>query len=643
MDSTNRIVTRPSFFTRERLLTMQDDQNRPAATVMKGGDDRARPDATTDATGATGVRDGAPASAMPLAPASVEERYRALVHAAGHLVWTATGDGVLTDASSWCIFTGQSPDDVARGGSLDAIHPDDRARAARIWREAVAAQRPYESEFRVRRYDGVYRAFLVRGTPIFADDGSVREWLGFGADVTDRASAERERDRAAVEADARARQLEAIFEAIADAIFIYDRNGNITQMNAAAHVMVGTNNAPGYAALPAHDRIAQTPLRDENGRPLPEDQWAVWRILRGEELTGAHTLDVTITTLDGRDVHLNVSGAPIYDDHGALSGAVAICRDVTERRRAERRIYEALRTQLSGHNATLPDEAADWEYAAQGPEAGQAAEGQGVESAVAALDEPTQSLVLLAARREATRRMEDFIAMASHELRTPLTSIIGYTQLMQRQVYLALARSDATAEQLTAALSSVDQGCRQISRQTARLKQLTTDLLEVTRLGIDRIPLDMSRHDLRAIVREAVDEQSQLDPDHPIRLKLGEAPLTVHADAGYMREVVTHYLSNALKFSSPGQVVTVYTAARRGTARVEVRDHGCGLPPDEHDRVWERFYRVEGVEHRSGSSMGLGLGLYRSRVIVERHQGRVGLRSAPGRGSTFWFTLPLAD
>ena len=76
-------------------------------------------------------------------------------------------------------------------------------------------------------------------------------------------------------------------------------------------------------------------------------------------------------------------------------------------------------------------------------------------------------------------------------------------------------------------------------------------------------------------------------------------------------------------------------------ARVYVRDEGAGIPAAELGRIWERFYRAPGIKHRSGSGIGLGIGLHISRTIVERHYGHVGVESQPGRGSIFWFTLPL--
>ena len=106
--------------------------------------------------------------------------------------------------------------------------------------------------------------------------------------------------------------------------------------------------------------------------------------------------------------------------------------------------------------------------------------------------------------------------------------------------------------------------------------------------------------------------------------------------------MIDNYLSNALKYSEADKPVLVRVEqAEPGQARVLVRDQGPGLPLAQQQTIWERFYRVPGVEVKSGSGIGLGLGLHISRTIIEQLGGHVGIESEPGQGSTFWFTLPL--
>ncbi len=108
---------------------------------------------------------------------------------------------------------------------------------------------------------------------------------------------------------------------------------------------------------------------------------------------------------------------------------------------------------------------------------------------------------------------------------------------------------------------------------------------------------------------------------------------------------MTNYLTNALKYSAPDRPVEVRLKVEGQTARVTVSDQGPGLSPAEQEHIWERFYRVRGIETQNelgASNEGLGIGLYICRTVIERHHGQVGVQSSLGKGSSFWFTLPLA-
>ena len=106
---------------------------------------------------------------------------------------------------------------------------------------------------------------------------------------------------------------------------------------------------------------------------------------------------------------------------------------------------------------------------------------------------------------------------------------------------------------------------------------------------------------------------------------------------------MTNYLTNALKYSPETAPVVVGIEREAEQVRVWVRDQGPGIPSTEQDRLWERFHRVPGIWEQGSSRGGLGLGLYVTKMLIERQQGQVGLRSTLGQGSTFWFTLPLAQ
>ena len=118
--------------------------------------------------------------------------------------------------------------------------------------------------------------------------------------------------------------------------------------------------------------------------------------------------------------------------------------------------------------------------------------------------------------------------------------------------------------------------------------------------------------------------------------------MPVLADAQRIGQVVTNYLTNALKYSAVDRPVAVGLQVEDQQACVWVRDEGPGLSPGEQERIWGRFHQAQGIVVQSGSGVGLGLGLHISQTIIEQHQGQVGVQSTPGQGSTFWFTLPLA-
>jgi signal transduction histidine kinase len=248
------------------------------------------------------------------------------------------------------------------------------------------------------------------------------------------------------------------------------------------------------------------------------------------------------------------------------------------------------------------------------------------------------------AMREAARQMDAFLGMASHELKTPLTAVILGLQVLQRRAQGMAKREAGAASEANARIVAFQETLAGIFNRAHQLDQLVNDLLDTSRIRAGRLELHLAPADLAAIVQAVVEEQHQAAPERSIHLCLpAKEQAPVLADADRISQVVTNYLTNALKYSAEDRPVVVGVEGDEQQARVWVRDEGPGLPPAEQVCVWERFHRAPGVYVQAGSEIGLGLGLHISKTIIEQHGGQVGVNSAPGGGSTFWFTLPLIN
>jgi signal transduction histidine kinase len=244
------------------------------------------------------------------------------------------------------------------------------------------------------------------------------------------------------------------------------------------------------------------------------------------------------------------------------------------------------------------------------------------------------------ALRETQGEMDIFLSIAAHELKTPLTSLKLALQLGERRLRRLVEAEPDRAE----ALEPFQEQVAQVAHQTVRLDRLVNDLLDVARARVGRLDLHPELTDLAAIVEDAVEQQRQANPTRTLSFQLpADARVPITADPDRIGQVVTNYLTNALKYSAEDRPVAVGLDVEAEQARVWVRDQGPGVPAEEQELIWERFHRAKGIEVQSGSGVGLGLGLHICRMIIERHQGRVGIQSAPGKGSTLWFTLPLGS
>jgi signal transduction histidine kinase len=374
--------------------------------------------------------------------------------------------------------------------------------------------------------------------------------------------------------------LDAIIEAIPDAVAIYDAQGTVIRLNHAGQQAANAANSKTTqeAGQPAGN------LSTAAGERFQLAPFPLERVLRGETL---EAVEVQIRSAGGQERFMSVSAAPLRDLQGRSTGAVSIMRDITTLRKSEQ------------------------------------------------------------ALREANRQMSDFLSLSGHELRTPLTGIIGHLQLARRRLerHIADDLKQATTHRVeeTSRFVVMKEPLQRAEQQARLMNRLVGDLLDAARIQSDRLALYPTLCNLATIVQEVVEEHRWSAPERSIALGLPtEEQVPILADADRIKQALTNYLTNALKYSPEDQPIKVRLQLEQRQARVLVVDHGPGLPAYEHERIWERFHRVQGIEARSGSGVGLGLGLHISRSIIEQHRGRVGVESQPGQGATFWFTLPLA-
>ena len=234
-----------------------------------------------------------------------------------------------------------------------------------------------------------------------------------------------------------------------------------------------------------------------------------------------------------------------------------------------------------------------------------------------------QALLASTAALEASNAVKDeFLGLISHELRTPVTSIYGNAVLLG-------SRLDGTAE---AGM------IKDIGDDADRLLRIVENLLQLTRLGAGT-KLDREPHVLDHVVQAAVDSRRRRKPEREIRLSVERSSLIVFADSIALEMLVENLLSNADKYSPPGEPIDVEIGVDGETAIVRILDRGIGIAPDIADDVFTAFFRADQARRTAG---GVGVGLAVCKRIVEAHEGRIWAGPRDGGGAAIGFSLPLS-
>ena len=208
-------------------------------------------------------------------------------------------------------------------------------------------------------------------------------------------------------------------------------------------------------------------------------------------------------------------------------------------------------------------------------------------------------------------------------MKTPLTTAKAYLQLLE----LSLDKANEKANLYTKkAILSVD-----------RLKDLIAELLDVSKIQHGKLNYNFHVFDFNEMIRDSIEGIQHNAPNHKIRLS-GTIPVMVEGDKERLQQVIINLLSNAVKYSPDNGDIFVELSLENQEIKVSVEDYGIGIAADNLQKIFDRYYRIEGQEILF---QGLGIGLFISMEIIKRHNGKLWAESEIGKGSTFYFTLPL--
>ncbi len=496
----------------------------------------------------------------------------------------------------------------------------------------------------------------------------------------------------------------AVLQALGDAVVVYDAHGGVVDSNPAAVALFGLTQPGRRAALavPLVAHEAGATFFTLVGRSLPREEWPAVRVLRGELLSGADTVDVVLRTTDGQMRILNISGAPLLDANKKVVGAVCVYRDITQRKQLERELAERaaeletiFATQVEG--VILVD--ANGRIIRMNEAQRQLLISRGIDPAVPHIGTwadtspstdaagklvPRDRLPYYRALRgetvtgeravelhQRTENGQELVLLISgapvHDAEGKILGAVLTTHDVTQQRRLEqqrLAIMRMVVHDLNNPVTAVrlylqtqqrrlslgqppfvpdDELLGQLDYGLTRMQRLIDDLRVATQMETGTLHLQRARHDVVALCHEEVAVQRTVT-GRVVQIDAPAEPVWAEVDGERIGQVIANLLSNALKYSPPDRPVGVtvrLAEGREGRVIVSVRDAGPGIPAHEQQHLFEQFHRVHGIKAQNGSG-GLGLGLYISKAIVEQHGGDMGVESVPGEGSTFWFSLPLA-
>ena len=527
------------------------------------------------------------------------QRHRFTNDSVPQIVWTAGADGNIDYFNRrFHEYTGMTVEDSRDGGWLAAVHPDDKQRSAERMRHAIETGETPDSELRIRRgQDGAYRWHLSRAIPMCDENGHVVQWFGTSTDIDDQKRARETAQRS----EQRYRSLVA---ASAQIVWLTDAdcrmNQDLPEWRAATGQTFEQMN--GYGWMNAFH---------PDDREHAADLWR-WALETRTVYENEHRLRMA----DGSYRHFLTRGVPVLEADGRVREWIGTSADISERKGAEevvRRAQEDLEARVKDRTAQLTETNRILHQ--------QVIERQQIEAELAeARDQALNSATL----------KSQFLANMSHEIRTPMNGVIGMTSLL-----LDTPVTEEQREYIETIRTSGDS-----------LLAIINDILDFSKIEAGKLDFEELDLDVQATVEGAIDLLAEKAQAKGLDLAchvLEDVPRQLRGDPGRLRQILVNLVGNAIKFTAKGKVL-VHIAKLQETPRdaqicVQVSDTGIGMGEEAVRGLFQPFVQADGSMTRKYGGTGLGLAI--SKQLVELMGGQIGVESAPGQGSTFWFTVLL--
>jgi len=625
-----------------------------------------------------------------------EKRFKTMAEGTDIFIAVADESGNATYFNQpWVKLTGRSMKDLLDFGWTDLIHPEDRDRYINIYLSALAEKKPFTGEFRILTKKGDYRWLLASGPPRFHDDGSFAGYISSCIDITERKLIEIDRLNLnrLIEASSEFIGIVELDMSIQylNPVALRKLGWNSFTKRTILDCVFPEDRPIAEKLLPAilQKNNFRKEIRfwnEKTGNPF----WIEWNgfAIRNEETDKIIAIatvspDITERKLYQEELQgINMEMAAANEELATTNEELAKTHDdlikyTNKLSDSEEKLRQAIETGRMGtwsinpktlevtmssfvkellglpldkpaeidmimkavnpdyhdiltsalENALKNHSPSDTEYPINhlitGEEKWVRATGRVFIDQHGNATEYSGLFIDITEQKLDELRKNDFIGMVSHELKTPLTAINGFVQVLQRK---------AKKDEDNYAIIALNKAHSQIRKMTTMIN----GFLNVSRLESGKLLIEKTNFSLDELLKETIEETYVSQSSHQIILN-PTCEININADRNKIGNVISNLISNGLKYSGNGTRIEITCKLRDTEVEIEIKDEGIGIKPEDIDKLFERYYRVQGNHTISG----FGIGLYLSAEIIERHGGRIWAESEEGKGSIFHFTLPL--